>query len=215
MKLALQSTPGSGSVTRLSWRGSSALGFGAIFALAWRSLLGLSTMLVLPSCIVAEPPEFTDAVRTGVFLDSQSAVPRTDNVLVVFKNDMLGVPITVPVRSEDAGEDLYVRFFLDYGVPSVEVRLGGYPLPPSSYDDTKRAASLQFVPRSSTSKGCHLLTLIVAHKSSFKLTGDDSYLDPMTSSSDAAILHWRVNVDPDIDNLNTLINCPVSTQPGL
>jgi hypothetical protein len=56
-----------------------------------------------------------------------------------------------------------------------------------------------------------LLTLVVAHETSFN-GADQDHLDTSKASDDAAIVNWWVNADPTPENLHTLTNCPVSGQ---
>ena len=189
----------------------------AVSRLAWRSLMAVSSMVLTQSCIVADPPEYKDPVRTRPFLDVYKAVPLTQNVLVVYTKDPLlmsgTIVISVPVRSEDAGEDLNGHFFIDYGVPPPqEKKLVTVLIPASTYDVTSRSAHWDWQPKANPpSDGCHVLTLVVAHKSSFK-SGDQDHLDPAMASEDAAIVSWWVNVNPLPGMAQTLSNCPT---PGL
>ena len=172
-------------------------------------------MFLLQSCIVADPPEYRDPVQTRPLLDAYKAVPITQQVLLAYTADTVGIPISVPVRSEDAGEDLLAHFYLDYGtLPQPGISLGEQPLrvqriPASTYIDSSRSASYQGGWKVKATTGCHLLTLIVAHASSFQRL-DQDHLDPIRASSDAAIINWWVNVNPTLDTIHTLTNCPVS-----
>jgi len=171
-------------------------------------------MLVTQSCIVADPPQYRDALRTRPLLDTYKALPPTQQVLVVHTDDPNAVKVSVPVRSEDAGEYLAGRLFLDYQVQpgpgtAGELLLRPFRIPPSTYDDSSRSADAPWTPRPLTSPGCHLLTLIVAHESTF-IGADQNRLDPAKAGDDAAIINWWVNVDPTTDLIHTLVNCPVS-----
>jgi hypothetical protein len=179
----------------------------AVLPLAWRSLGLASIMLVVQSCIVADPPQYKAAGQTRPELNSYSAVPPTTKPLVVLtKPPATGAPVgfSVPVRSEDAGEALRALYFLDYQT-SVQNKLVGITIPASTYDNTNRTAPLVWPP-AGTSAGCHFVTLVVAHTGSF-LESDDERLDPTVADEDASLLTWTVNVDPT-DGENTLLNCP-------
>lgn len=192
-------------LSRLAGRGRS---IWANSALA-RVSLGLLSMAFCQSCIVADPPEYREPVRTRPLLDTYSAVPSITQILT-WNTGQPRIPISVGVRSEDAGTGLSIRLFLDYGTP-VEVLQNSRPLPASTYDQARK---IEFdwlpiwrstIPPNSTSNTCHTLTLIVAHSDSF-LQADDLHLDPSRAGDDAAIMSWWVNynaADP-----SSLSDCP-------
>jgi len=169
-------------------------------------------MLVSQACIVADPPEYQEPVQTRPVLDTASAVPLSAPVLVVDSSNKNGVKFTVPVRSEDAGENLLARFVLDYGAAS-EDTLGFPRIPASTYTDTGRSAKLEgWIPKP-TLKDCHVITLIVAHESTFTNL-NIAKLDPLKAREDAAFMNWWVNIDPALDATQTLKNCPVPLLPA-
>ncbi len=168
-------------------------------------------MLCSTGCIVADPPQYRDPVQTRPVLDTASAVPLAAQVLVVDSDKKVGVNFTVPVRSEDAGETLFARFVLDYGAASEDTLLP-QKIPASTYADTSRSAKYTgWVPKANL-KDCHVITLIVAHESTFT-NRNFELLDPMKSGQDAAFLNWWVNIDPALDAIQTLKNCPVPLLP--
>jgi hypothetical protein len=186
-----------------------------ISGLARRSLLLSSIMLFSQGCIVADPPEYRAPGQTRPELNVYSAVPTAIQALTVYSNPPVATNISVPFRSEDAGEQLRALFFLDYQVPKAgetqpgQDRLVGQTIPPSTYDNTDRAISHLWLP--DTTPGCHFLTLIVAHRSSF-LDSNEDRLDPRKADEDAAMVTWTVNVDPA--DGRTLINCPSTGTTG-
>lgn len=199
------------AATPLSRRRSCTRAIWAVSGLAWRSLVAISFMLFTQSCIVADPPEYRDPVRTRPLLDVYEAVPRTQEVLVAYTADLVKIQFSVPVRSEDAGEDLMALFFTDYSGGGVtEVTVGRKLIPASTYDDTSRSATFEWQPR--VQPGCHLFTLVVAHRTTFR-NGALDQLDTAKASDDAAIVNWWVNVDPKGDETHTLPNCPTSVSP--
>jgi hypothetical protein len=183
----------------------------AFLGLARLSLLsGLS--MFASSCIVADPPEYLDPVQTRPVLDIGQADPGTSQVLVVKAGD--NVAFSVPVRSEDAGEDLRAVFFVDQGPGSAGVFQNSQSIPASTYNVTNRAVTFTWtVPNNLTPVGgaagaggnCHLLTLTVAHRLSFDPKHDD-VLNPK-DQDDAAIVNWWLNTNPTTDN-STLVDCP-------
>jgi hypothetical protein len=163
-------------------------------------------MVCSTACIVADPPEYRDPVQTRPVLDTASASPVTRNVLSAYTNATSGIPFTVPVRSEDAGENLLARFVLDYESTAEETLLS-QRIPASTYADTSRSANLPpWIPKASL-KDCHIITLIVAHESTFT-NGNINQLDKVKAREDAAFMSWWANVDPATDSIQTLNNCP-------
>jgi hypothetical protein len=177
--------------------------------LARRSLLGGVVMLLASSCIVADPPEYQDPVQTRPVLDVYGANPSTSRVLVVSTADQ--VPISVPVRSEDAGEDLSAHFYIDRGVVSGGLPQNAQTIAASTYADTTREVTFTWKVPVLDAGPCHLLTLIVAHRSSF-LSTDNDVLDKDKAGTDAAIINWWVNVNAMTPS--TLVNCPTLGIPG-
>jgi hypothetical protein len=196
--------------TRLSGRWPVIGKAAALSRLARVSLLGSTLMLLATSsCIVADPPEYQNPVQTRPVLDVYQANPRTSRVLVVNTSDQ--VPISVPVRSEDAGEDLSAHFYVDYGI----VGPNGLPqnsqtIAASTYADTTREVTLTWKVPMLDKGGCHLLTLIVAHRTSF-LKSDNDILDPAKADTDAAIINWWLNVNAT--SASTLVDCPTVGVP--
>ncbi|MEO8905610.1 MAG: hypothetical protein ABI488_24005 [Polyangiaceae bacterium] len=172
------------------------------------SLLGGSIMLLTSSCIVADPPEYQEPQRTRPTLDVYRATPTTSRVLVVNTNDL--VRISVPLRSEDAGESLTGVFLVDYNAGSSGLLQNVQKIAASTYADDQRAVTLDWtVP--SLMDGCHLLSLIVAHGSSFK--DNPSYaLNADAANGDVAIINWYVNLNAAAGETSTLMNCPT---PGI
>ena len=162
--------------------------------------------LLASSCIVADPPEYREAVRTRPVLDVYQAIPTTTQVQVLNTNDVL--KISVPVRSEDAGEVLRGAFFVDYGVGSPGQIQNVQEVPASTYADDGRAFTLDWTVPKLANSGCHLLSLIVAHVSSFR--SNPSYVLNNNANNDAAIISWWLNVDAPAQSASTLSNCPTA-----
>ncbi len=140
-----------------------------------------------------------------------TANPTTSSVLVVNTNDQ--VPFSVPVRSEDAGEQLGAHFVVDYGAGSSGLPQNTQTVAASTYADTSREVTWTWkVPV--LSSGCHLLSLVVAHLTSFE-AADNDVLDPDKAVKDAAIINWWLNVNAPAESASTLINCPLLGTPAL
>lgn len=193
------------SATALSGRALCGARTPGLLCLARLSLLTGLSMLFASGCIVADPPEYQDPVRTRPVLDVYQASPTTSLVLVVNTNDV--VKISVPLRSEDAGEQLTGVFLVDYNAGSSGLLQNVQKIAPSTYTNDQRAVTLDWTVPMLARKGCHLLSLIVAHESSFK--ANPSYvLNADAANRDAAIINWWMNVDVDASQASTLESCP-------
>lgn len=203
------------AATRLSRRSPVESGFARLFRVARESLLWLSVMFVVSSCIVADPPQFTDPVQTPPELNGYLASPPLSQVVTINTMSsgsatmLVGPTFTVPVRSEDAGVDLVAIFWQDYGSSSQRL-INSQSVSASTYNDTGRSiTSLPYTVDASLT-GCHTVSLVVAHITSFEQK-NNLQLDLTKAKTDAAIVTWWVNVDPSPDNLTTLVNCPTQT----
>jgi len=177
-------------------------------------------MLFAESCIVADPPEYRAPGRTRPVLNMYSGMPTATQALVIDTSlpNNPGTKFSVQVRSEDAGEPLRASFFLDYQIKQnfQQGQLGEYNLvtkaiPASTYDNLGRTFDYTWRPMGT--QGCHFLTLIVAHRDSFK-TDDESHLDPQYADDDAALVTWTVNLVKSPVDGTTLTNCPSREEPA-
>jgi len=167
----------------------------------WKGSLPLLCLgLTLPGCIFAEPPE-QDPRQTPVFFDLVRTVPLVTQ-LVHFEPQDTSREFTVPVISEDAGEE--VNFAVHFNL-----NLGGNqreyfdPLEPSTLSDTSREIRFSFSPlmRSDTPDACQQLTLVACHRRFFQL-GSGQCQD----SSDAAMAVWWITFGDT--QFATLSDCP-------
>lgn len=175
-------------------------------------------MLSAQSCIVADPPEYRAPGRTRPVLNMYSAVPTATQALVVdiSTSSNSATKFSVKVRSEDAGEPLRASFFLDYQIKQNlpdqrgEVLLVSKLIPASTYDNDGRSFDYTWTPAGT--QGCHFLTLVVAHRDTFK-TDDEAHLDPRYADDDAALVTWTTNVVKSVADGSTLANCPSIEKP--
>ena len=165
-------------------------------------------MLASQGCIVADPPEYREAVQTRPLLDVYEASPATTNI-VTWSTTNPPIPFTIPVVSEDAGQNLRACAFTEYGLGPALERLVNAQTVPASTSDQSRLITFSWRP--DVSNGCHIFTIIVAHEASFQ-AGDNIHLDAKTAGGDAAIVSWWAQINPDKTMPNTLTNCP---QPQL
>jgi hypothetical protein len=174
-------------------------------------------MFVATGCIVADPPEYRSAVQTRPLLEVYKASPATTDIVVWTQSSApmgVGITFTIPVRSEDAGEDLSAVSFIDYGTGRSERPYLPKSFPASTYDDQSREIEFTWLPTTTSTDGCHVFTIIVAHRSSFK-PQDTNHLIPERAGDDAAIVSWWTNINPPNNSFNTLSNCPQAELPSL
>ncbi|MEO8980149.1 MAG: hypothetical protein ABI548_11275 [Polyangiaceae bacterium] len=179
----------------------------AILRLARVSLFCGWIMLLASSCIVAGPPENRNPAQTRPTLDVYQATPSASRVLVVHTNDL--VKISVPLRSEDAGEALRGVFLVDYNAGSLGLLQNSQDIAASTYADDGRQVTLDWTVPSLPPPGCHLLSLIVAHDSSFG-SNPNYVLKQDAANRDAAVINWWLNdLDADGPNkISALGDCP-------
>jgi hypothetical protein len=177
--------------------------------LAWQSLLWLSIMTLVTSCIVADPPQYTDPARTRPELSAYGAIPSVYQAVIIQTPSASTPSFSVPVRSEDVGEELNANFIEDYGASQKIIY--NLVIAPSTYDDTSdRKITFFWTSVSSEDTGCHTISILVAHRTSFPTSS--FVLDPMKGDSDAAIITWWVNVNPVGGITTTLVGCPSQPQ---
>ncbi len=198
------------TATRLSQQAREAAGKSGAFALAQRSLLALASMTLISSCIVADPPTYTDPTQTRPELRAYLAKPPIYQVVSI-QLPQVGIPsFTVPVRSEDNGERLLANFFLDFESTRVSP-LGGQIIAPGTLNDpTDRSISFAWTTVNGASAGCHTITMVVAHESSFTTNPQTPDMD--AAAKDAAIITWWVNVLASPTAPTSVVDCP-SQQP--
>lgn len=176
--------------------------------LARKSLLVALAMFASTGCIVADPPQYEEPKRTPPFLDLSRAEPSPYWLVVIDRNDPLGahsVKITIPIRSDDQGERVWFGVHVDFKTDNGVV-LGSQPMAPSTFDVTRTFSSPDFQLNGLILQGCHQLTLVVAHESSWDYTHQQPKLD--APKDDIAVATWWMNVDPPPTDPFTLTRCP-------
>jgi hypothetical protein len=144
------------------------------------------------SCLVISSPDFGSPERTPPFLVPDSADPDPRRVLVV-TSDTSRVDFSAVVRSEDDGDAVEARLYIDYGFVNgagqpfrTSVTDNATTLQPSTFDDDTRRAQVQWYTDSvPISPGCHRFTLIVSH-------GFDSRSGCPLELADSSQITWTV-----------------------
>ena len=127
------------------------------------SFAGICTM----SCVVVSDPQFEDPVRSAPVFLPDRGVPDPRNIIEIRKIDTQ-YSFSGLVVSEDDGQELLVRLFVDYGVvtgekPYADVIIGNR-IPAGTLEDGAREAVATWTSgEAPISPGCHRMTLVVAH----------------------------------------------------
>lgn len=138
-------------------------------------------------CVLSDPPEYGTVKQTPPFLQLDKADPSPYHVTTLNVNEV--EPISVAVRSEDAGDPLSATLYLDY-VPNAEAvnELTSREVAASVLEDDTREISISWTPQSA---GCRQLTMVVTHKKN--LTKDNR---PIDLTDVAYVTWWYLITDP-------------------
>jgi hypothetical protein len=176
--------------------------------LARRSLTALSMAFALlaAGCIVADPPNSSDPEKTPPLLLLGQADPPVFQVMSLSTKDgSTSLPINVPVRSEDAGDELIALLFVDWNVDSnAKEPVAKARVAPSTFDDANRMISATW-DYSGAPSGCNQLTMLVTHSTNYDWI-PSTYANP----ADVAIATWFFNVNDEPRGTNPLSWCPSS-----
>lgn len=180
-----------------------------------RASLSLVLSLATGGCIVAEPPPYDPPPRTPPILDLANAIPWVGSTIPVdrygeqFPEEQTEIEFNIPFRSEDRGEGLLYGLLVDYLlVPSAQSQTSHdhRSLQPSTFDDESRRIVFSWkVDANNLTDGCHQLTLVVAHESSWD--DEEDRPDPLLGRGDIAMATWWINVNPAPGERYTLRNC--------
>jgi hypothetical protein len=153
-------------------------------------LLCSLTTLAGPSCIVADPPEYTDRESTRPHVLVQLSSPSTLYPIRVQRPG--SQQFSIRIQSEDAGEDLLLAFFIDYGRPGA-FYYEDYPVPATT--QLEKTPTFSFVANNLLTDGCHTLTMLAMHESSWDAGANQPYPSRL---DDVSHTHWVLYVNvPD------------------
>ena len=192
------------SATRLSGPALARTVSRPFIGLARLSLLG-ACLLTLQSCLVDDPAPFPESKQTPPRLDYHDALPLLDQVIFTHTGEPLH--FTIPVASEDAGDELVALLFLDYQGGSGGNKIGAKTFGASTLDDTTRVITLDWLV-ALASPGCHRITLRVTHS----LNIDPLIYPGVHDSADLAEAYWWANIDSDPALGKTLTDCPLASR---
>lgn len=170
--------------------------------------LGVLGLIATTGCIVAPPPEYEEPQRTPPILDLYSAKPFPGAAISIDRQDGATindrVEFRVPLRSDDQGEWLLWVLYVDRTFNELPVFRAD--VPPSTLDDKDRYVEATWKADATYSKGCHTLSIVIAHQSSWNR--DNLVWPELLDASDAAVGTWWVNLDPGLGDPYTLVRCP-------
>lgn len=165
--------------------------------------------------MVQEPPDLEDPKQTRPFIVTRDVVPSLSQfyTMPLERNaTATTLNITVPIQSEDLGEPVDVGVHLDL-LTNRRFLTAARGIEPRSFSDGPRDVKID-VPISVY--GCHYVTAIFAHESSFNKNPADG-LVPKEFWSDSSTVIWTINVfDPAADpptDPKLLVDCPHSDTP--
>lgn len=165
-----------------------------------RTLLLVVTLVLgmVPGCIVPEAPDLSDPERTPPFVRLSETIPTPGEVHTrsrVQGQPQLVEPLTIRVQSNDLGEALWMALHLDLGSEDHDFQLWTR-YDPGTFDTPRDLTWDWEVPR--TLHGCHRLTAIIAHASSFNTMPVDGLIrDDPEAQEDAEAITWTFYIIDD------------------
>jgi hypothetical protein len=170
-------------------------------------MLSVQSLLALlaSGCIVPDAPSYDPPGTTAPLLDAFNAIPSNIYPVLV-PVAAAQVEFDVPVRSEDAGDELWVGVYFDYGT-SKQLLHTDTDVSASTLDDPER--SIKFQLRATPLVGCHTLTLLVTHRANtFRLPSGERAPDLQKAAGDLGVATWFLNFQPNESEPTTLPLCP-------
>ena len=166
--------------------------------------LALGSSCSTTACLVADAPTYGPPQKIPPVIKFDEVVPPPNRQLV--KMDSTSLRLDVPLRSEDAGDDLLGVLWLDCCEEPRAKYFDQLELPASSFDQ-QRVFQMVWQPDERVVKGCHALSLLLMHTESFD-SNSQSNLPKAGAWSDVAVVTWWVNYLPD--DPSVAVNCPTS-----
>lgn len=164
-------------------------------------------MFTTTGCIVADPPQYEEPKRTPPILDLNHAEPSPFWLVIIDRDlgDAGKLSVSVPFRSDDQGETVWFALHVDFKSDH-DIVLWDLPRTPSTIEDTTRSIANTKPVDAFILAGCHQLTLVGAHQSSWDFERKQPAVD--APQDDIAIATWWMNLDPKPTDPYSLPNCP-------
>jgi len=151
-------------------------------------MLALSAFGLLPAgCLVADAPDYGPARQTAPVVEAISPSP-----FLQFEVDFVTPkPVNLVVTSEDAGEELTVAYYVDYGTRTPkEAYIDDFDVAPRPFDQPK-TVYFPFAPtRGQVTPGCHTLTVLLMHARSFDSVANAPIVDDDRVADDLTMVTW-------------------------
>jgi hypothetical protein len=163
----------------------------------------VGSVAISTSCLVAPPPEFDDRKSERPNVNAELVVPPLGQILVAESNGP-AIPFTIPYTGRDAGEEVIVQFWLNWGLTD-ETYISQVSVDPSA-EDSERTYQGKWIVKSNLPKGCQQLSVLLSHESNVP---NDSPFRPVDQNL-VARLSWWVNIDVPESEQQNLTNCPTT-----
>jgi hypothetical protein len=157
-------------------------------------------------CLIAEAPDYGAPRRTTPVIDQTTTTPEPIYRINTRTGDS-EQEFTMKVRSEDAGEALYAVAVLNKDVEDRQHITLPRKVPPRAADQPKTVV-VRLDLDALLPTGCHTVTILVMHASSFDVTTGLPIKD--AEDDDVASVTWWVDAQTNI--INEIQPCP--TQVG-
>jgi hypothetical protein len=174
------------------------------------SVLSFGALLTVPGCLIPEASESTPPARTPPFIIYDGMSPEPHRVKPLVQNQAEALSISFEVLSEDAGEPLVGALSYDFNAGGAQLKDQDYP--PSTLAEP-RGITMTLHVRNLIPVGCHVLTLLLMHRSSY----DSGAEKPHDNAwDDVAMVNWVVSVSsPDVEVDPRLLDCPLPGDTGV
>lgn len=170
----------------------------------------VSMLFGVPTCLVTSTVDFPPSTLSTPYLDPNTAlatpvggigVPITKIVVLDRKADVKQLTLSAEVQSEDNGQRLYYRAFVNYkAVCSVPSCIGpGNQLEPGTFDDVRKISvdlNTDKLP-----PGCYQVALVASHLFDF------STFQPVHQEDTAFLVWWLLVGDTPAGSVK-MTDCP-------
>lgn len=161
-------------------------------------ILVLVSSGVSSGCLISPPADVDSPERIppSVFMDQ--VVPSLLKPVRTYRDAALNEPFTAPYVSEDLGEAVWGRLYLDYNGASTTIIGAGERA--GSTLDNKREMVIEWTESLNRPAGCHSITMAISHSSNFGFNGLP------IDNDETAFVTWWVSHDSEFQDV-TLYDC--------
>jgi hypothetical protein len=148
-------------------------------------------------CLIAPPDRLDepDQIPPSVFMDQ--VTPSLLKPVLTYSNPMLNPSFSAPFVSEDLGEDVWGRLYLNYNTEAIVIGRADLTASNSGEPRTMTIEWTRFLPQPA---GCHSVTMAISHEGNFENQ------DKPAIPSEAAFVTWWVSHDSALQDV-TLSDC--------